>query len=1128
MKTGRAAPSSIVAFATWTAIASSAAAFQAAPPNRKAAGPAPSPAARPAPPPVLEGTVKGPDGKPVEGARLFCQQLIDSTGSGAPARKATTDGQGRFRIELPGASLATIRVEARGLAAKTLERVRPGGTPLAVVLQKGRTIEVGVRDEAGQPVAGARVEGRTGWTVTSTWDATAGRVSATTDARGRARLEGVEEGLATVSASAAGARGTRSNVRPGTSVSLVLRSGASIAGVVRDEGGKPVTNAIVLASHEPMFWDGQSATTDATGRFEVAGVDPGAHTLVAYHPDWAPAVVSAVDVAAQTRVDVAITLSHGVAVTGRLVDAEERPVPGRVRVQEVAGHAAPPALGELLRAEAGPDGRFRVAGVAAGTYAFVATARGFASQRVDIEARERATAIDVGDVVLETGLALRGRVATKAGAPIADATIGCTQSRFDFFSGWPTQSSSNADGSFTLAGLLPGTCDVRASAPGYARARTQAEVGGKSVLITLDPAGALTGVVVEEGNRPVEAYQVRAEPARTGETRSFEDAAQRSVGSTDGRFTLEDLVDGTYVLQVLVPERAPVTVSGLKVAAGSTTDAGVIRAPRGGIVRGVVVDGAGNGILGASVRVRGPGEDLATWSEAYATLTESGGIFEIRGVPEGMASVVARHASFAAGSAAADVDASKGPAEVRVVLVQGGRIEGSAHKRDGTPLAGYTVNVWSRAGEPGAGPPGTMTRPDGTFAVEHVPAGQADVSVMTSVGPGMFTSMRTIPVDVREGETTPAEIISQEILVSGRATRSGAPLSGLEIRLVGQRSSMMVMAVADTSAVAASAGPERMRAVTRDDGSFELIVDGPGRYYASFRSADRRTSLPAREIDVPDAESYDVEIAFTGGVPVSGIVVAKETGQAVGQADIQLNRREGDLVRSLTATSAPDGGFALDADPGDYRASARAEGYARSDLDLKVGPDGAEGLRIELEKGLSIEGRVVDSAGRGLSGVPVSAVRVLGPRQREIAGGRTRPDGTFTLDGLRRGSFTLCAGSALAGYGVRAGIIPGGKEVALAVRPAGKVLVRVVNADGSPAPETWTEITKVDGVDVSVPFYARTPGDANGVSEIPAPAGMLELTTRKDKWKGTARAAVGEGAVVPVELKLSEPDDSFP
>src|SRR5262249_17316794 len=157
-----------------------------------------------------------------------------------------------------------------------------------------------------------------------------------------------------------------------------------------------------------------------------------------------------------------------------------------------------------------------------------------------------------------------------------------------------------------------------------------------------------------------------------------------TVGAGDGRFTVEDLAEGTYVLQVMVPDRAPVSVSNLKVAPGATTDAGTIRTPRGGVVRGTVVDTAGSGIAGASGGVRGPGQDIASWSDMFVTLSEPGGSFEIRGIRPGKAGVQASHPSFAPAKTDTEVDPAKGPAEVRLVLMQGGRIEGSARKRDGT------------------------------------------------------------------------------------------------------------------------------------------------------------------------------------------------------------------------------------------------------------------------------------------------------------------------------------------------------------------------------------------------------------------------------------------------------------
>src|SRR5258706_1839305 len=164
---------------------------------------------------------------------------------------------------------------------------------------------------------------------------------------------------------------------------------------------------------------------------------------------------------------------------------------------------------------------------------------------------------------------------------------------------------------------------------------------------------------------------------------------------------------------------------------------------------------------------------MATWSEMFSVLTEPGGSFEIRGVRPGKASVHASHPDFTPASAATDVDTAKGPAVVQLVLMQGGRIEGSARKRDGSPLAGHTVAIWPAKPDPYMGGPQVVTGSDGTFSAEHVPAGTATVNLMASVGPGMFTSIQSAQVEVRDGQTTSIDLVSHEILISGHSSRSG-------------------------------------------------------------------------------------------------------------------------------------------------------------------------------------------------------------------------------------------------------------------------------------------------------------------------------------------------------------------
>src|SRR5262245_46679175 len=106
-----------------------------------AAGQAPKPqTAKPSPRPVLslEGTVRGPDGKPVEKALVIA--LSGMADFGAGPLTATTDAKGAFRFNLKDAGPYFVRAEAAGLGGATLEKVRPG-SPLSVTLTRGSSLQ---------------------------------------------------------------------------------------------------------------------------------------------------------------------------------------------------------------------------------------------------------------------------------------------------------------------------------------------------------------------------------------------------------------------------------------------------------------------------------------------------------------------------------------------------------------------------------------------------------------------------------------------------------------------------------------------------------------------------------------------------------------------------------------------------------------------------------------------------------------------------------------------------------------------------------------------------------------------------------------------------------------------------
>ena len=357
-----------------------------------------------------------------------------------------------------------MQVEAKGLAVRTFERVQPG-VPLLVTLERGRTIEGRVRDAADQPVPRARLVARSQSSIASSlWDPEANRLETTADARGRYRLDGVGPGLYTVTARALGGAARNEHVRPGA-VDFVIQPKASLSGVVLDGDRRPVPGAIVRAEPEPLYGGSSDmGKTDAQGRFELLGLDAGTYAMVAYHADFAPAVTSGLRVEGAGHADTTLVLTSGVAVIGRTLGPEEQPVVGRVAVQETSGQPAPRSLVELLRTEAGADGRFRIEHVPAGAFALSVMAHGFAGQRVEVEVTGRESVVDLGDVLLDLGLAIRGRLRTREGAPVVDAALRAWQPDPQR-GGTPGQGSSGSDGAFVLAGLSPGPYMVSVSAP---------------------------------------------------------------------------------------------------------------------------------------------------------------------------------------------------------------------------------------------------------------------------------------------------------------------------------------------------------------------------------------------------------------------------------------------------------------------------------------------------------------------------------------------------------------------------------------------------------------------------------------------------------------------------------------
>jgi hypothetical protein len=238
----------------------------------------------------------------------------------------------------------------------------------------------------------------------------------------------------------------------------------SISGRVIDGDGQPEPGVLVRArptADRPADRDAERlramafATTDADGRFTLAGVDDGLHDVSAEADQQAPARRRGVR--GGTR-DLVLTLAAGSVLEGTVVDGAGAAVPAfTLLVSRADG-----PLRELVTARSVVDARGRFAvHVADGAYELLAAAPGWAPSTP--------TSARPGEPVtlrMSEGATLRGTVVSAtSGAPLAHARI-MREARSGGASAQPANAGTvtRADGSFELTGIPPGPVSVTVAA----------------------------------------------------------------------------------------------------------------------------------------------------------------------------------------------------------------------------------------------------------------------------------------------------------------------------------------------------------------------------------------------------------------------------------------------------------------------------------------------------------------------------------------------------------------------------------------------------------------------------------------------------------------------------------------
>lgn len=439
--------------------------------------------------------------------------------AGDDALTATTGTDGKAALRGVGAGYAWVRAdEQRGYAATSGGVPVPVGAQVAEVtltMLRGVAVRGRVVDEAGQPVAGAKVSSQR---AAAGWSDADGASTVTTDAKGAYEIAALPRGAWRL-------RGVADKFAPGlteifevadaavTVPDLVLPVGAAIAGRVVDAAGTPVPYATVRVSNGmagvptagTML---RQVSADATGHFTLDGLPRSALQAMAQGEGASSKVVELDLAAVASRTDVELVLDVVGTISGVVVDSAGTPVP-EVTVSAMPDFFKGAALDTMvlagpMTASTGGGGEFTLRGLPEGDFRITAQRgtggmMGFGMERA-ASAHTGATGVRV---VLPTPGKLTGTLVLASGAAPSAARAHV---------GW-TLPVPVVAGKVLVDEVDPGKYDVRFTGPEFGEfvQRDVVIEPGKTTdlgKITLPAARVLRGTVVDADGQPVEGALV--------------------------------------------------------------------------------------------------------------------------------------------------------------------------------------------------------------------------------------------------------------------------------------------------------------------------------------------------------------------------------------------------------------------------------------------------------------------------------------------------------------------------------------------------------------------------------------------------------------------------------------------
>ena len=687
----------------------------------------------------------------------------------------------------------------------------------------------------------------------------------------------------------------------------------TIAGVVRDVDGAVVQGMAVTAG---MGCYGQStATTSPTGRYTLT-VSRGGTYLVE-----AGGVRSLVTVPPNaSSADLIVPRQYAIAGTVR--DASGAPVAQASVKTTVAGKAV-----ELITDTSGhyaflaPAGAYRITVLVAGQPSP-------APRTVTVPPAQSAV-----DFTLPAGYHVFGVVRTSAGLPVNDAEVQATNSSGAVVATVETLGC----GAYDLV-LAAGTYTLSASDSGYASPATQSVTvppARTGINFTLGDLAVVSGVVRDYAGSPIAGVSVRIEGGGVYEYESTDaTGAYRS-----------NVPAGTYKVSVTLTGHASPPAQAVTVPPNLTDVSFTF--PQYYVVRGIVRNGSGQAILGASLVVNNvtcgqPGGSAFTDSTGAYFLVLAGGSYDLRAERYGFSSATRR---LTVPPAATGIDFS-------IALPTMYTVSGVVRRDDGSAMADATIKAVG-CDRPGAS---ATTAGDGSYTL--------------TLAAGAYILQATSTYD------EPYVQQERSLAVSGNATGVNFTLSPACCTVYGY--------VKDTagnpldSAIVRVSGPSSDGAWTCN-GRYGLALEQPGTYTVRVSKAGYVTPAVTTLTLPPNRADLDFTLApLTGNAATVSGTVRDQANQPV--AGVGICFYECNLgycscsYNTNRAMTDSAGHYSITLPSGDYEVSPDKDCYLSDDFLPVTLPPNATTLNLTIyQQANRVAGRLLDS-----SGAPIYGARVYG------------------------------------------------------------------------------------------------------------------------------------------------------